>query len=100
MAGNRTPKSPETGSGREPTFEAGLTELENIIGRLESGELSLDQALGLFEQGIGLLRICDGHLKNARGRITELIKGENGEYVEKVLGASLESFIAKEKNDE
>jgi exodeoxyribonuclease VII small subunit len=100
MAAKSAAGKSETVSGRGPTFEAGLTELEEIIGRLESGDLTLDRALGLFEQGIALLRICDGHLKNARGRITELSRGENGEYVEKVLGATLDSFIAKEKNDE
>jgi exodeoxyribonuclease VII small subunit len=93
-------KNSRTSTSREPSFEAGLIEIEKITGRLESGDLTLDQALALFEQGISLLRICDGHLKNAQGRITELLKGENGKYVEKVLGAVLDPFIVKEKNDE
>ena len=100
MAENRKPKKSGPGTGREPSFEAGLANLEEIIGRLDSGDLTLDEALALFEQGIVLLRICDSHLKSAQGRITELLKGENGEYVEKVLGAALDSFIAREKNDE
>jgi len=81
-------KNSGTGKSREPSFEVGLTKLEEIIGQLDNGDLTLDQALVLFEQGISLLRTCDGHLKNAQGRITELLKGENGEYVEKCSGFS------------
>ena len=93
-------RNSKTTTSREPSFEAGLIEIEKIIGQLESSDLTLDQALALFEQGISLLRICDSHLKNAQGRITELLTGDNGEYVEKVLGTVLDSFMVKEKNDE
>ena len=92
---NRSKKSAE----RSLTFEEALADLEEIITQLEDGDLTLDRALELFERGVSRLRICDTHLKKAQGKITELLSSENGEYVEKVLGTTLESFIAKEDPD-
>ena len=80
-------------------FEAGLEELEQIVKQMESGDLPLEKSLAIFEEGISLLRTCDMHLKSARGRVMELLKTENGGYVEKVLGTALESFI-QEGGDE
>ena len=81
-----------------PSFESALSELESIIEHLESEELTLDSALSYFERGISLMRICDAHLNLARGKITELFRGEDGAFAEKVLGASLESFLNQENN--
>jgi exodeoxyribonuclease VII small subunit len=80
-----------------PTFESALAELEALVGDLERDDLTLDAALASFERGIRLLRVCDSHLNHARGKITELIKGENGEFIEQLLGTSLESFLNEEK---
>ena len=82
------------------TFEEALERLEKTIEQLESADLTLDESLRFFEQGIGLIRACDTHLKKAKGKVTELLKGENGEYIEKVLGTTLESFVAHEETDE
>jgi exodeoxyribonuclease VII small subunit len=79
------------------TFEDALAALEGVIGELEKEGLSLDRALTIFEQGIILMRKCDSHLKNAQGKIKELLKGENGELVEKVLGDTLESFLSRDE---
>ena len=46
------------------------------------------------------MRSCDAHLKSAQGKLRELLKGENGEFVEKVLGITLESFIAGDSCDD
>ncbi len=54
MAEKSKSKNPETRTGREVSFEAGIAGLEEIIGRFESGDLTLDQSLALFEQGITL----------------------------------------------
>ena len=81
------------------TFESSLAELEKTIEQLEEDELTLDTSLELFEKGITLIRTCNTHLKKAQGKITELLKGENGEFVEKILGPSLESFVSKENID-
>ena len=81
------------------TFEEALEELENVIEHLERDDLTLDSALLRFEEGIRLMRCCDTHLKSARGRLKELIKSEDGEFITKVLGESLESFTGGENND-
>jgi exodeoxyribonuclease VII small subunit len=88
-----------TTEGTPLTFESSLAELEKTIEQLEDGDLTLDTSLELFEKGVTLIRTCDTHLKKARGKITELLKGENGEFVEKILGNSLESFVSKEDTD-
>jgi exodeoxyribonuclease VII small subunit len=82
------------------SFEDALAELEEIIGHLEGDELTLDSALAYFEKGIALLRQCDAQLKRADGKLRELLKGENGEFVEKVLGVNLGSVLGAEQFDE
>jgi len=74
------------------TFESALSELEGIIERLERSDLTLDSALGHFEDGVRLMRFCDGRLKSAKGRLLELTRGEDGELVTAILGEGLESF--------
>ena len=81
------------------TFEKALERLEEIVGKLESGDLTLDSALEYFEKGIGLMRTCDSHLKNAEGRIRELLKGDNGEFVERVLGMNADSILGEDEAD-
>lgn len=87
-------------TAKSPSFEAALEELETIVQDLETEDLSLDNALASFERGISLMRICDTHLNHARGKITELLQGEDGEFAEKVLGLSLESFLTEEADHE
>ncbi len=64
-------------SGSDPTpesrsFEAALRELEERVQKLESGELPLDDALRLFEEGVGLVRECHERLDAADARIVTL----------------------------
>jgi exodeoxyribonuclease VII small subunit len=62
-----------------PTFEAALKRLEEIVKKLEGGELSLDTALELFEEGIRLSRFCNTTLDQAERRVEILLKNESGE---------------------
>jgi len=55
-------------------FEESLAELQQIVDRLESGELGLDDSLTEFERGIGLLRTCSEFLDRAERRV-ELLTG-------------------------
>jgi len=89
-----TAKSKASGGqgGDAQTFESALSELEGVIERLESGDLTLDSALGHFEDGVRLMRFCDARLKSAKGRLLELARGEDGELVTAILGEGLESF--------
>jgi exodeoxyribonuclease VII small subunit len=62
----------------EMSFEEALAELEEIVEKLEKGQLSLDESLGLFEKGIKLVRECNCRLKSAQQKVEQLIE-ENGE---------------------
>ena len=61
-----------------PTFEAALKQLEEIVQRLEKGELPLEESLVLYEQGIRLSRFCHGKLEEAEGKIELLMKDARG----------------------
>jgi exodeoxyribonuclease VII small subunit len=87
-----TAKSKATSGGSTRTFESALSELEGIIERLERSDLTLDSALGHFEDGVRLMRFCDARLKSAKGRLLELTRGEDGKLVTAILGEGLESF--------
>lgn len=57
-------------------FEAGLTELENLIAALESGNAPLEEALARYQRGIELMRFCESKLADAEQRIRVLEGGE------------------------
>jgi exodeoxyribonuclease VII small subunit len=54
-------------------FEHSLDELEQLVARMEGGELSLDESLASFERGIGLYRHCQQALENAELRVRLLL---------------------------
>jgi exodeoxyribonuclease VII small subunit len=56
-------------------LEEALEDLEQIIGQLEDGKLTLDESLTLFERGIRLVRLCSARLESAEQRI-ESLSGE------------------------
>lgn len=70
---------------KKPSFEEALKRLEQIVDSLERGEVSLEDAIGLFEEGIKTASICREKLKNAEKKIKQLIKDSNGTF-------SLEDF--------
>ncbi len=57
----------------EAGFEQSLSELENLVEQLESGELSLDQSLKQFKRGVELTRHCQGILEQAQQVVEQLI---------------------------
>lgn len=62
-------------------FEKTLSKLEEIVRRLEEGNLPLEESLALYEEGKKLAKICQERLEEARGRIEVLEKGEEGQLV-------------------
>ncbi len=64
------------------TFEAAMARLEEIVRMLENGGEGLDQSLGLFEEGIGLVKLCNTKLESAEQKVKILSAGENGEMNE------------------
>ncbi|WP_323149228.1 exodeoxyribonuclease VII small subunit [Pseudomonas oryzihabitans] len=59
---------------KAPDFEQSLAELQTLVERLESGELSLEDSLGAFEQGIRLTRECQGALAQAEQKVQILLE--------------------------
>ncbi len=59
-------------------FEKSLLRLEEVVKRLESTELSLDEAMKLFEEGVKLSRECQKQLEEAEGRVEILLKKADG----------------------
>ncbi len=64
----------------EMTFEQALQELETIVAQLESGDLTLEESLNLFERGQLLAKRCTNQLEKATLRVEQLTK--DGEIVE------------------
>ncbi len=64
-----------------PTFEQALQQLEQIVQKLEKGELALEESLKLYEEGVRLSRLCHGKLEEAEGRIEMLIKDARGDVM-------------------
>lgn len=56
-----------------PDFETSLKKLETIVGQMEKADLSLEQALKAFEEGIGLARHCQQALSQAEQQVEVLI---------------------------
>jgi len=69
----------------EKTFEQSLAELEDIVGKLEGGDLPLEDSLELFEKGIKLSRECRSRLTNAERRIEILMKEADGTFAAKEI---------------
>ncbi|WP_288131284.1 exodeoxyribonuclease VII small subunit [Microbulbifer sp.] len=63
------------------TFESALEELEQLVERLESGDLPLDEALADFERGVKLTRECQKKLASAEQKVKILME-ENGQVQE------------------
>jgi len=63
---------------KKPTFETALKNLEEIVLKMEEGDLSLDQSLQKFEEGIELVRFCEKSLQEADGRVEKLMKDADG----------------------
>ena len=59
-------------SETEPTFEQAQAELEQIVERLERGQVPLDEAIALWERGEQLHAFCRAKLDTAQGKIEEL----------------------------
>jgi exodeoxyribonuclease VII small subunit len=59
-------------------FEVAIKGLEDIVDRLEKGDLSLDETLSEYENGIKLYKQCVAMLENAEKKIQVLAKDENG----------------------
>ncbi len=60
------------------SFEAALKELEEIVSRLEQGEVDLEDSIALYERGQALKAHCEKKLKAAEGRLEKIVLGASG----------------------
>ena len=68
------------------TFEEGINKLENIVKELESGNISLDDAINKYTEGMNLAKICGDKLNSATEKVNKILS-ESGE---------LKDFVAAE----
>jgi exodeoxyribonuclease VII small subunit len=62
----------------ELSFEQALTALEEIVQKLESGNVPLDQSIALYERGEALRKHCQSRLDNAQARIERIVTDKSG----------------------
>jgi exodeoxyribonuclease VII small subunit len=72
-------------NGTEKRFEIALEELEKIVEQLESGDLSLEDSLTAFENGVGLVKYCNQKLSDVEKKIELLVRDKEGKLQLKVL---------------
>jgi exodeoxyribonuclease VII small subunit len=60
------------------SFESALKELEEIVARLEQGEVDLEDSIALYERGQALKAHCEKKLKAAEGRLEKVVLGAKG----------------------
>ncbi|OQX88105.1 exodeoxyribonuclease VII small subunit [candidate division KSB1 bacterium 4484_87] len=62
----------------EKTFEEAMEKLEKIVSELETGDLSLDETVRKFEEGMKLADFCSEKLNQVEQKLKKLVKSENG----------------------
>ncbi len=68
-------------------FEKNILVLEDIVSKLESGDISLDESLKLFEEGIKIIKECNKELDNAEQKVNILLAGKDGSVTEEKFEA-------------
>ena len=79
-------------AGEDRSFEECLQALGEVVERIESGELNLEESLATFEEGVGLVRVCNRKLGEVERRIEVLTRDSDGK-------ARLREFVDKESAD-
>ena len=80
------------------SFEEQLAQLETVVERLERGELSLDESVRLFEEGVKLSNACKKELEAAEGRIQVLVEPEGKRA--RVAELELEEVVEDSEDEE
>ncbi|WP_211745566.1 exodeoxyribonuclease VII small subunit [Paenibacillus sp. Marseille-Q4541] len=73
----------------ELSFEAAMSELEQVVNQLERGDVPLEQAIELFQRGMKLSQLCNQKLEQVERKI-EIIVEEDGAYRKKAFGGTEE----------
>lgn len=64
------------------TFEQAMSRLEEIVTRMERGDVPLEESMGLFDEGTTLLKKCTAMLDKAEQKVVKLTSGEEGRVTE------------------
>ncbi len=64
---------------QQPSFEAALKRLEEIVRQLEAGDAPLDDAIKLYAEGDRLKQICEARLRSAQAKIEAIVAGPDGQ---------------------
>ena len=70
---------------QENTFEKSMLRLEQIVKTMETGDISLEESLKLFQEGTELARSCGKSLEDARLQVTTVLAGADGTPVEEAF---------------
>jgi len=71
-------------------FEDALQKLEDIVRKMESGDIPLDEALKSFEEGVKLIRFCSAKLEETERRVEMLLGKENALQVKRFQGDDID----------
>ena len=63
-------------------FEANMEELQQVVNKLEKGDLSLDESIEIFQRGIKLSKLCAKKLDEVEKKVTILLEQDNGDIKE------------------
>ena len=74
---------PPMSAAKAEKFEMSLKKLEDIVHKLEEGDLSLEDSIKSFEEGMKLVKTCETRLNEVQKKIEILIKDKDGSRVEK-----------------
>ena len=64
----------------EKSFEEALQKLEEIVSRLENGDIPLEESINIFKEGVELTKFCKEKLNEAETQLKKLVKDENGNF--------------------
>lgn len=68
-----------TGDVKSLSFEEALRQLEDIVTRLERGQVDLEESIAIYERGAALKAYCEQKLKDAQARVDKIVIGAGGD---------------------
>ena len=84
---------------KEPSFEDAYGRLEKILGKMNQGEIGLEESISLYEEADKLITLCSKKLDEAEKKIEILIKGRDGKaQTDEEGGVVLDSFEKESLN--
>lgn len=70
------------------SFEEAMAALEDVVSRLESGSVPLDESIALYEKGAALKAHCEAKLKSAEEKVAQITQGADGQVSAKTVEIS------------